>query len=79
MRALHGHGLLGAGAGNHIWGLPLPLQSFLDGSRIRGHVGQLVEHVTFADDGVHQVAVPWRRERGADACVSSFCHLDLDK
>lgn len=62
MRALHGYSLLGACAGNDIWRLPLPLQSLLDGSRIRRHVGQLVEHVTFADDGVHQVAVSWRAD-----------------
>lgn len=59
--ALHGHRLLRAGAGNDIWGLPLPLQGLLDGGRIGGQVGQLVEHIAFADDGVHQVAVPWRQ------------------
>lgn len=63
MRALHGYSLLGASAGNDIWRLPLPLQSLLDGGHIRGQVGQLVEHVTFADDCVHEVAVSWRREK----------------
>lgn len=51
--ALHGDGLLGAGAGYDIWRLPLPLQSLLDRSWIRRQVGQLVEHVALADYGVH--------------------------
>lgn len=39
MRSLHGHCLLGAGAGNDIWRLPLALQSLLDGGSIRRQVG----------------------------------------
>lgn len=57
MGSLHGHRLLGACAGNDIWGLPLSLQSFLDGGSIGGQVGQLVEDVPFTDDCVNQVAV----------------------
>lgn len=80
MGALHGHRLLGAGAGNDIRGLPLPLQGLLDGGRIGGQVGQLVEHVALADDGVHQVAVPWRqsgwmfeRLQNNRSCAASCC------
>lgn len=68
MRALHGHRLLGAGAGDDIWGLPLPLQSLLDGGGVRRQIGQLVEHVALADDGVHQVAVPWGWKAGVCMC-----------
>lgn len=63
VRALHGYSLLGASAGNYVWRLPLPLQSLLDGGNIRGQIGQLVEHITFADDCVNQVAVSWRWEK----------------
>lgn len=57
--SLHGHRLLGAGAGDDIWRLPLALQSLLDGGGVRRQVGQLMEHVAFPDDGVNQVAVSW--------------------
>lgn len=63
MRALHGYSLLGAGAGNDVWRLPLPLQSLLDGGSVGRQVGQLVENVPFADDCVNQIAVPWRRQK----------------
>lgn len=59
MRPLHGHRLLGAGAGNDVRRLPLALQSPLDGGSVRRQVGQLMEHVPFTDDCVNQVAVSW--------------------
>lgn len=57
--ALHRHRLLRAGARNSIWRFPLPLQGLLNGGRVGGQVGQLMEDVALPNDGVHQITVTW--------------------
>ena len=34
----------------------------MDSDRVRGQIGQLMEDVALADEGVHQVTVTWRGE-----------------
>lgn len=56
-RALHGGAFLRAAAGQGLGRPPAPLQSLLDGGRVGGQAGQLVEDAALPDDGVHQAGV----------------------
>lgn len=56
-RALHGGAFLRAAAGQGLGRPAAPLQSLLDGGRVGGQAGQLVEDAALPDDGVHQAGV----------------------
>lgn len=63
--ALHGGTLLRAGSGQGLRCPSAPLQGLVDGRRVGGQVGQLVEDAALSDDGVDQVGV---------ACREGACH-----
>lgn len=55
--ALHGGTLLRASARQGLGRPAAALQRLVDGGRVSGQVGQLVEDAALPDDGVHEVGV----------------------
>ena len=64
---LHGSAFLRARAGQGFRRPAAPLQRLVDGRRVSGQVGQLVEDAALPDDGVDQVGVACGRGGG---CLS---------
>lgn len=62
---LHRSTLLGTGPGQGLRCPPPPLECLVDGRRVSGQVGQLVEDSTFADDGIDQVGITCGRNVSA--------------
>lgn len=61
---LHGGAILRARAGQGFGQPAAPLQCLMDGRRVGGQVGQLVEDTALPDDGIDQVGVACGRGVG---------------